>query len=108
MGTPEKRDKAGRFVKGVSGNAGGRPKIPADVKEMLRAATVDAAKLLIDTMQDKGAKLELRIDCCKTIMDRVYGKATQPIEGNVQAAVRSITDEEAKKALEALGYVKPE
>lgn len=93
MGTPEKRDKAGRFVKGVSGNAGGRPKIPADVKEMLRAATVDAAKLLIDTMQDKDAKLELRIDCCKTIMDRVYGKAAQPIEGGMDNVVTVVMGE---------------
>lgn len=85
------RDNKGRFTLGNKN--GGRKRIPEDVKEMLRAATVDAAKLLIDTMQDKDAKLELRIDCCKTIMDRVYGKATQPIEGGMDNVVTVVLGE---------------
>ena len=39
---------------------------------MLTAATKDAAKLLIKTAKDPSASMALRIDCAKTILDRVY------------------------------------
>ena len=49
---------------------------------MLKAATKDAAKLLIDTMKNDSEKIDMRIKCAETILDRVYGKATQPIESD--------------------------
>lgn len=90
-GKKPERDQRGRFT--VGNKSGGRKRIPEDVKEMLRAATVDAARLLIDTMQNKDAKLELRLECCKTIMDRVYGKASQPIEGGMENVVQVVLGE---------------
>lgn len=69
------------FQKGQSGNPGGRPKIPKDVKEMLKAAAPDAAQLLIDTINDEQVTRSLRIEAAKVLLDRVYGKAAQPIEG---------------------------
>ena len=71
---PVVRDSAGRFVKGCSGNPGGRPRIPEDVREMLRAATVEAAQLLIDSLSDETVSYNLRLDAAKTIFDRVLGK----------------------------------
>lgn len=73
---------------------------------MLKAATADAAKLLIDTMNDPAAELKLRVDCAERVLDRVYGKASQPIEGSIDlaASINIATEQEAKKALEALGY----
>lgn len=50
---------------------------------MLKAATPEAAGLLIATMKDSAVKPELRISCANEILNRVYGKATQPIDGAV-------------------------
>lgn len=82
---PEGRNKAGQFVKGVSGNPGGMKKMDAKVKEMLTKATPDAAKLLAETVKDKDAPLKLRLKAAEIVMDRVYGKPTQPIEGGDNA-----------------------
>lgn len=85
--SPANRDKAGRFVQGNRANPSGRPKLPQDVKEMFRAATPDAAKLLIDTMQNQQADLKLRVDCAQRIIERVYGKPTQPIDGSMDGQI---------------------
>lgn len=87
---PENRSKNGRFVKGNCGNPGGRPKMTQeqrDAKEMLKAACPAAAALLIDTMTNPEAKLELRTHCAEVVMDRVWGKAAQPIDGSLNAAI---------------------
>lgn len=101
---PENRDKNGQFTKGNNGNPGGRPKVPDEVKAMLKAAAPEAVKLLTETMNNPNARSDLRIRCAETIMDRVYGKATQPIEGAVVNLAAQISEEDAQKALEALGY----
>lgn len=46
---------------------------------MLTAACPDAVRLLVDTMQDENVKRDLRVDCANTIIERVLGKAAQPI-----------------------------
>ena len=97
-------DKPWQFQKGKSGNLSGRPKADPNVKEMLKAAVPDAVELLIETMNDPMVKIELRIRCAETVLDRVYGKATQPIEGAVVNLAAQISEEDAQKALEALGY----
>ena len=87
------RDSKGRFAKGNPG--GGRKTIPEDVKQMLKAATTDAARLLVDTMNDPEIKIETRLDCAKTVMERVYGKASQPIEGGLENTITVLLGEAA-------------
>jgi hypothetical protein len=77
----ENRDRTGRFVKGESGNPRGRTPISKDVKEMLKASSLDAARLLVETINNPQAKPELRVRCAETVLDRVYGKAVQPLDG---------------------------
>ena len=93
-----KRGKGRPFEKGQSGNPSGRPKVDKDVKEMLKAAAPKAAALLIETVNDPEVKIDLRIKCAETVMDRVYGKAVQPIEGNMDNKVEIVLGGAAKYA----------
>lgn len=95
---PEVRDKSGRFKKGYSGNPGGMKAMPQEVKEMLKAAAPEAVKLLTDTMHDPKAKIDLRVKCAETVLDRVYGKATQPIEGGLDNKIEIVLGGAAKYA----------
>lgn len=54
---------------------------------MLKAATTDAAGLLIACIKDDKCKMDIRIKAATEILDRVYGKATQPIDGKVDNTV---------------------
>ena len=66
------RDKAGRFIAG--NKSGGRPKIPEDVKEAIRAACPEAVQYLIELMRNPKEKTAYRLDAAKTLLDRGYGK----------------------------------
>ena len=88
----ENRDNTGRFVKGRSGNPNGRPKVPTDVKKMLKDASKEAAQLLIDTVGNERVVLKYRLDAAKEILNRVYGKASQPIDGELDTTVRILLD----------------
>ena len=65
-----KRDENGRFLPGNSGS--GRPKIPADVKEAIKAACPEAVRVLIELLHSK--KEAYRLEAAKTLLDRGYGK----------------------------------
>ena len=94
-GVQPERDSKGRFVAG--NKAGGRKAIPQEVREMLQAATPAAVQLLVDTIDDKEARLDLRVRCAELVLDRVYGKATQPIEGDLSGGVIITLDTELSR-----------
>lgn len=77
--TVKDRDDKGHFIPGNPG--GGRNKTPADVRKMMTDAAPEAVKLLIDTVNDNNQPRKIRIDAAKELLDRVYGKSTQPIAG---------------------------
>lgn len=84
----KKRRGPGRpFKPGQSGNPSGRPKMSDDVREMLKAATPKAVKLLVSVMDDDGQKAALRMDAAKTIIERVYGKPLQPIDSTISGGL---------------------
>lgn len=99
-----KRGKGRPFEKGQSGNPSGRPKVDDETKAILKAAAPDAAKLLVEMMNSTTTGEKVRLQAAQTILDRVCGKATQPIEGAVVNLGVQISEEDAQKALEALGY----
>ena len=88
------------FKPGQSGNPGGRPKIPEDVKMAFRAACPEAVEILIGIMRNPKEKTPYRLDAIKTILDRAYGKpevmSKVEMSGQIQPVVlfRWMTEEE--------------
>lgn len=65
------------FQPGKSGNPGGRPKANPEVLEILRSATPDAARRLVEIANDPGHKQQLA--AVESILNRVLGMPKQPI-----------------------------
>ena len=97
-GTTAKRGKGRPFEKGQSGNPSGRPKMDDETKAILKAAAPDAAKLMVKMMNDPKIQPKLRMQAAEVVMDRVYGKATQPIEGSMDNHIEIVMGGAAKYA----------
>ena len=68
----------GRFVPGVSGNAGGRPKVPTDVRAALDGGSVAAAQRLVELVKSQDERVALSASLA--LLDRVLGKAPASVE----------------------------
>jgi hypothetical protein len=68
------------FTKGHSGNPGGRPKGAAEVPELAQGHGPEAMERLVTIM--RGDNERAAIAAASLILDRGYGKATQPITGD--------------------------
>ena len=81
---PANRDKAGRFVKGQSGNPNGRPKKPVELELYAK----NAPQKLREIADDPTTPVKIRADIEKFFFEAVYGKAPQAIdlEGKVESA----------------------
>ena len=67
-------DSTGRFQKGYSGNAGGRPKDEHKVAELARSYTTEAIDTLVALMRT-GKDERVRGTAAQALLDRGWGKA---------------------------------
>lgn len=69
----------------------GRPKgalnrVTADIKKLAQTYGPEAVDTLADIMQDKSHPPAARVAAAKELIDRGFGKATQPIAGDPDMA----------------------
>lgn len=65
-----------KFVKGQSGNPGGRPKSLLDMQELARSHTAAAIEALAAALQDR----HTRVSAASVLLDRGWGKAATVLE----------------------------
>ena len=66
------------FVKGKSGNPGGRPKDTAQIKELAQKLCPEAIAKLAEWMRSDNPKAS--VAACTALLDRGYGKPNQSHE----------------------------
>src|SRR5215467_2692408 len=72
------------FEKGQSGNRGGRPKVVAEVRELARQRGPEAIAALVQIMTE-GKSEAARVAAATALLDRGWGKPTQPVAGDDEA-----------------------
>jgi hypothetical protein len=65
------------FAPGQSGNPGGRPRMPEDVKALARSYTREAIETLAGVMRNDEAPAAARVTAASNILDRAWGKPAQ-------------------------------
>ena len=95
------RQPNGRYLPGVTGNPGGRPKVPMDVRSALEAGSLAAAQRLVELVNSEDERVAL--SASMAILDRVLGKPPASVEvtsapaepdwERMQRAVASLTIE---------------
>ncbi len=90
---------ANPFLPGNSGNPSGRPRVPPEVKALLKQHGIEAVKKIVSLMDSDDERIALA--AASNIADRAFGKATQPIAGDDEGdAIKiAVTGDEARNEL---------
>jgi hypothetical protein len=67
-----------KWLKGVSGNPGGRPKLEVSIRELAQQNSMEALETLVQVMRT--GKPGERLIAANAILDRAYGRPTQSVE----------------------------
>ncbi len=87
------------FQKGVSGNPGGRPKVLGDVQELAREQSPHAINTLAEIMSNEKTPPAARVAAANALLDRGYGKPTQPISKTLAKVDPSTMSDEELAAI---------
>ena len=88
-----KKPRGKPFAPGKTGNAGGRPKLPPEIKhvrELARQYTAQAVETLASVMTTSPID-SAKVAASKELLDRGWGKAEQAITGLDGAAMEVIS-----------------
>jgi hypothetical protein len=77
-------------------NVGGRPKEIGHVRDLARAHTEDAIKTLVEIRGDKTQPAPARVAAATALLDRAWGKPSQPLDGDGQGGAIKVTWEDEK------------
>jgi len=94
------------WVKGQSGNPGGRPKEELDIRKLARSRGQEAIDTLHAIMRDEKAPPAARIAASVALLDRGYGRPEQSFTGSLNAHY-SISDRPMTAAEWAAEYATP-
>ena len=99
----------GRFASGVSGNPGGRPKLPAEMREIFQSRGQEAAEILVKHLRASDPRVS--VAAAREILDRAYGKPVQSINVDKEERIKLIAVVPEKSAttedwLRAIGETK--
>lgn len=83
----------GRFVKGVSGNPGGRPKAIENVRDLARQHTEQALEALVAVVKSPKASDSAKVQAATALLDRAWGKPHQYTENmNMNGSLKEFLD----------------
>lgn len=97
---PRRQNGPGRpFKPGQSGNPAGRPREYGHVRKLARENTDESINTLVAIMRDEDQPAAARVRACEAILDRGWGRPTQPISGEDGGPIetrnlRELSDEE--------------
>jgi hypothetical protein len=73
----------GKFVKGVSGNPGGRPGGIAEIRDIAKEHTPAAIECLVRIMNAQNASQGAQVQAAIALLDRGWGKPEQSVRASV-------------------------
>jgi hypothetical protein len=85
---------------GVSPNPGGRPAALADVRDLAREHTPAAVAKLASIMENGKSEMA-QIAAATALLDRAWGKATQPIAGDDSMPPVGVSVEDREREIAA-------
>ena len=74
------RNEKGHWMKGTTGNPLGGQRGIGQVRELARQHTEEAILTLAAIMRDPAAKDAARVAAATALLDRAWGKPTQPLD----------------------------
>ena len=77
---PENRTKTGQFRPGISGNPGGRPKMPEEFRQLARENSIPALQVVVDILKNPKSANKDKLKAAEIILDRAWGKPIQGVE----------------------------